>query len=79
MVKLSTKASENLKKSSSSNKKASKEAIEFPTVKMAMKGRDERGQYDKIIEEMTLSHVQNRDVDKLSGGELQRYIKILFN
>eukprot|EP00948_MAST-09A_sp_MAST-9A-sp1_P002686 g2686.t1 len=61
------------KTSKSKSKKLSAEDMQFPTVRVAMKGRDERGKYETILDELTLRHVQNRDVDKLSGGELQRF------
>ena len=33
---------------------------------------DERGQYDEMIEKFGLSHLLERNLDQLSGGELQR-------
>uniref|UniRef100_A0A1I8C1F0 Translation initiation factor RLI1 n=1 Tax=Meloidogyne hapla TaxID=6305 RepID=A0A1I8C1F0_MELHA len=38
-----------------------------------LKGRAERDNLDKIIEDMELTHLLDREVNQLSGGELQRF------
>jgi ATP-binding cassette, sub-family E, member 1 len=38
-----------------------------------IKGKDERGVADSLVEILELSHLMERTVDQLSGGELQRF------
>ncbi|RLF21801.1 MAG: ribosome biogenesis/translation initiation ATPase RLI [Thermoprotei archaeon] len=42
------------------------------TVAQLLKVADERGALDEIVDELELKDIMNRDVRKLSGGELQR-------
>jgi translation initiation factor RLI1 len=42
-------------------------------VRDLMKARDERGMMDRYSKEMDLEHVLDREVQDLSGGELQRF------
>lgn len=35
--------------------------------------KDQKNQYEWILDEMDLRHVLDRDIDMLSGGELQRF------
>lgn len=37
-----------------------------------LKKIDERNKYDELVEQLGISHVMHRDLDQLSGGELQR-------
>lgn len=43
------------------------------TVRGLMEARNERGIMDKIVEELDLQYVLDREVQDLSGGELQRF------
>ena len=45
----------------------------FPTVGEVLKRLDAFGTCEKVMRELELTHVAKRDVDKLSGGELQRF------
>ena len=47
--------------------------LTFPTVGDVLKRLDAFGTFETVMDQLELSHVQNRDVDKLSGGELQRF------
>jgi ATP-binding cassette subfamily E protein 1 len=38
-----------------------------------LRKRDERGVYDQVIHDMELVQLQDREIDDLSGGELQRF------
>ena len=38
-----------------------------------MRAKDERKIADKMLVDLQLDHVQTRDVEMLSGGELQRF------
>ena len=38
-----------------------------------LKSKNERGKLDELMSELDLTHLPDRDVDMLSGGELQRF------
>ena len=43
-------------------------------VKDMISQRDQRGKMDEVCKMLDLTHLLNRDVGKLSGGELQRFV-----
>lgn len=43
------------------------------TVRVLMEKRDERNAMDHLMDELELSHIKERTIDVLSGGELQRF------
>jgi translation initiation factor RLI1 len=43
------------------------------TTEVSTRGKDQRDLYDWVMREMDLAHVADRDVELLSGGELQRF------
>ncbi|KAL9127064.1 MAG: hypothetical protein Q9217_003993 [Psora testacea] len=43
------------------------------TVQGLLKGRLQKENYEEILEVLELKHILERDIDKLSGGELQRF------
>ena len=43
------------------------------TVGPLVRSKDERGLAEKFLRELQLEHVQTRDIEALSGGELQRF------
>lgn len=43
------------------------------TVGALIKAKDERGIADRMLVELQLDHVLDREIEVLSGGELQRF------
>ena len=43
------------------------------TVQGLLKGRLQNDNYEEILDVLELKHILDRDIDKLSGGELQRF------
>jgi ATP-binding cassette subfamily E protein 1 len=42
-------------------------------VKDLLKANDERGMFDQVVQALDMEMILDRDIDQLSGGELQRF------